>query len=266
MSFSSKRREVTCLTIAGSDSGGGAGIQADLKTFAAHDCYGASVITALTAQNTLGVQDVHHVNASFVTAQYESVTSDFSVDCIKIGMLATAEIIDALADLFRRDAQRLPPVVLDPVCVSTSGHRLLAEDAIDSLRTKLLPLCQIVTPNLSEAELLSGHKIASIEDMQQAAKLISAYGVPWVMVKGGHLPQGEGDERYVVDLLYNGTKDSSISARRPFLDSKNTHGTGCTLSSAIAANIARGETSTWLLQSCFHGSWRASLERCTQSR
>jgi hydroxymethylpyrimidine/phosphomethylpyrimidine kinase len=221
------------LTIAGSDSGGGAGIQADLKTFSALNVYGASVITALTAQNTRGVSAVHVTPAEFVVQQMEAVFSDLAVDAVKIGMLANAAIIEAVAgDLAKRDKL----VVLDPVMVATSGDRLLATDAVEALRRKLLPLALVVTPNLPEAAALLDEPMAETEDAMRAqAGRIRALGPRAVFIKGGH---GEGHES--VDVL--ATADGVMRLAAPRVATSNTHGTGCTLSAAIAAYLARGHS------------------------
>lgn len=221
------------LTIAGSDSGGGAGIQADLKTFAANGVYGTSAITALTAQNTQGVFAIHDVPLVFIAAQIDAIFADFDVAAVKIGMLSRAETIRVVAaELRRRSARR---IVLDPVMVATSGDRLLNEDAVTALRTELMPLAEIVTPNLHEAAALSGQPLAQNErEMEAQGRDIFAFGPRWVLIKGGH---GTGDE--AVDLLIGGDGHvTRLAAKR--IDTKNTHGTGCTLSSAIAANLAKG--------------------------
>ena len=219
------------LTIAGSDSSGGAGIQADLKTFAALGVYGASVITALTAQNTLGVTGIHQVPAEFVTAQIDAVFSDLAVGAVKIGMVAQPASIDAIvAGLTRWSPKH---VVLDPVMVATSGDRLLATEAVEALRTKLIPLASVITPNLPEAELLLGHAIADLAGMRAAATELLSLGVAAVFLKGGHLP-GDSD---VVDLFADSTGISEIAHPRLRIEA---HGTGCTLASAIAANLCRG--------------------------
>jgi hydroxymethylpyrimidine/phosphomethylpyrimidine kinase len=221
----------TALTIAGSDSGGGAGIQADLKTFAAHGVYGTSAITAVTAQNTLGVSMWQALPTDLVTAQIEAVAADIGADAVKIGMLANAAIVEAVtaavADL------ELPHVVLDPVMVAKGGDRLLEETAIDAMRTELLRHAQVVTPNVLEAEVLSGMPIRSIADMREAGLRILRLGPRVVLVKGGHL---EGPES--VDVAC--TEHRVFELRRPRIPGRRTHGTGCTLSSAIAANLALG--------------------------
>lgn len=220
------------LSIAGSDSSGGAGLQADLKTFSACGIYGATIVTALTAQNTRGVQGVHAVPPAFVTAQIDSVFSDLPIDAVKIGMLATAPVIKAVADgLVRHRAHR---IVLDPVMVATSGDVLLAPDAIETLRRDLLPLATLVTPNLPEAAQLLGDTIAQDETaMRTQADRIRALGPQAVLIKGGH---GSGNES--ADLLVSAEGMTRFSA--PRLATRNTHGTGCTLSAAIAAGLAKG--------------------------
>jgi hydroxymethylpyrimidine/phosphomethylpyrimidine kinase len=220
------------LTIAGSDSGGGAGIQADLKTFAALDTYGMSVLTALTAQNTVGVHGVHEVPPAFVRAQLDAVAGDIGVDATKLGMLASAEIIGAVAEGIRHHG--LERLVVDPVCASKHGDPLLRTDALDALRTEILPLAEVVTPNLGEVALLTGVEVADVGDLPRAAEALLALGPRWVLVKGGHLP-GDVD---AVDLLSDGTTTVEVRAER--LDTVDTHGTGCTLAAAIAAHRARG--------------------------
>jgi hydroxymethylpyrimidine/phosphomethylpyrimidine kinase len=221
----------TALTIAGSDSGGGAGIQADLKTFAAHGVYGTSAITAVTAQNTVGVVAVYALPADIVTAQIEAVASDIGVDAAKTGMLATAAIVEAVAAAI--DTLDLPRVVVDPVFVAKSGDRLLEDAAIASIKAELIPRAFLVTPNVVEAELLSGCRIASLDDARAAARRIQGLGPTAVLIKGGHL---FGDE--AVDLLFDGRVFTELKG--PRLATQHTHGTGCTLSAAIAANLALG--------------------------
>ena len=218
------------MTVAGSDSGGGAGIQADLKTFAALGVYGCSAITSLTAQNTRGVQGVLPIPPAFVQAQISSVLSDIPVGAIKTGMLATAEIISAVADSF---AANDIPLVLDPVMVATSGDRLLAEDAINTLIARLIPRASILTPNLLEAAaLLSAPVACSVAEMEQQARHLLSMGARAVLVKGGH---GLGEES--TDVLLTATGVELFSAKR--IATCNTHGTGCTLASAIAAGLAK---------------------------
>jgi hydroxymethylpyrimidine/phosphomethylpyrimidine kinase len=220
------------VTIAGSDSGGGAGIQADLKTFSALGVYGASVITALTAQNTLGVQGIHDVPPGFVAQQINSIFSDLAVDAVKIGMLSRPAIIEAVAEGLER--HRATQVVLDPVMVAASGDRLLAPEAVDALRNALLSKALLVTPNLPEAAALLDEPMASDERaMRRQAERILALGPKAVLVKGGH---GAGTES--TDLLLDARGVRRFTA--PRVDTRNTHGTGCTLSSAIAAGLAKG--------------------------
>lgn len=221
------------LTIAGSDSGGGAGIQADLKTFAALGCYGASVVTALTAQNTRGVQAVHEVPPSFVAAQIDSVLSDIGVDAVKIGMLASAPVIEAVARAL--EPRHHGPIVLDPVMVAKGGAKLLADDAIDALKRLLLPRATIITPNLPEAEALLGWRIESRPAMEDAARAIIALGARAVVVKGGHLDALTSD-----DCLLLAGSDAPIWLAGRRIATRNTHGTGCTFSAAIAARLAQG--------------------------
>jgi hydroxymethylpyrimidine/phosphomethylpyrimidine kinase len=220
------------VTIAGSDSGGGAGIQADLKTFSALGVYGASVITALTAQNTQGVRAIHDVPPEFITAQIDAVFSDFDVHAVKIGMLSRTATIDAVAGGIER--HRMKNVVLDPVMVATSGDRLLAPDAIDALRRLLIPRARVITPNLPEAAALLDAPLAKNEDeMRAQAQRLLALGAAAVLIKGGH---GSGAES--VDLLADKNGVVRLAAER--VVTRNTHGTGCTLSSAIAAELAKG--------------------------
>ena len=219
------------LTIAGSDSGAGAGIQADLKTFAAHGVYGTCAITAVTAQNTLGVVCWQALEADLVTAQIEAVVADIGTDAVKIGMLANAAIAEAVAAAIR-DLD-LPQVVVDPVLIAKGGDRLLAEEAIATIRLELLPLAHVVTPNIPEAEALTGSSIHSLEDMRDAAMRILRLGPRVVLVKGGHAGGAES-----IDVCV--TAAGSFEIRGPRIDTPHTHGTGCTLASAIAANLALG--------------------------
>ena len=222
----------TTLTIAGSDSGGGAGIQADLKTFQELDTFGMSVVVALTAQNTVGVHGVSTVPAAFVAQQLDAVVEDLGVDAAKTGMLASAAIIDVVADGVERHG--LERLVVDPVAASKHGDALLEPDAVAALRTRLLPLAEIVTPNLGEVALLTGVEVRGVDDLADAARAVHALGPRWVLVKGGHLPGNED----AVDLLSDGVRDLRIASAR--LDTQDTHGTGCTLAAAIAAHRARG--------------------------
>jgi hydroxymethylpyrimidine/phosphomethylpyrimidine kinase len=221
------------LTIAGSDSSGGAGIQADLKTFAALGVYGASVITALTAQNTQGVTGIHQVPADFVTAQIDAVFSDLAVGAVKIGMVAELDVIGAICAGMAKWQPR--HVVLDPVMVATSGDRLLRSDAVEALRTKLIPLAALITPNLPEAAALLDERLAASEDaVAEQGKRLLALGPRAVLIKGGH---GKGSQS--IDYLVTEAGIVPLPAAR--IATKNTHGTGCSLSSAIAAGLARGE-------------------------
>jgi hydroxymethylpyrimidine/phosphomethylpyrimidine kinase len=220
------------VTIAGSDSSGGAGIQADLKTFSALGVYGASVIAALTAQNTRGVQGIHDVPPAFVTQQIDSVFSDLSVGAVKIGMLSRPETIEAVADGLARHRAR--NVVLDPVMVATSGDRLLAPEAVDALRKRLIPAALVITPNLPEAAaLLEGAEARTEDEMRTQGERLLALGATAVLIKGGH---GEAPES--VDILVEHSGTTRLPA--PRIATRNTHGTGCTLSSAIAAGLAKG--------------------------
>jgi hydroxymethylpyrimidine/phosphomethylpyrimidine kinase len=219
------------LTIAGSDSGGGAGIQADLKTFSAFRVFGMSVLTAVTAQNSLGVQGVENLPPEFVALQLASVLSDFGADAAKCGMLSTAPIIEKIAETLAQ--YPVEKLVVDPVMVAKAGAALLEPDARRALIERILPLALVVTPNLPEAESLAGIPVTSRADMEEAARRIHALGPRYVLVKGGHL---KGD---ALDLLWNGKSFTAFSV--PRIDSSNTHGTGCTLSAAIAAGLARGQ-------------------------
>jgi len=221
----------TALTIAGSDSGGGAGIQADLKTFAAHGVYGTSAITALTAQNTIGVTGVHAVPDDFVTAQIEAIVSDLGCDAVKTGMLANSTIVEAVAAAI--EALELPNLVVDPVMVAKSGDHLLDEEAVHALRWTLLRLARVVTPNIPEAEVLAKMSITSVADMKEAARRIAMLKPSAVVIKGGHLAGPE-----VVDILLE--KGAFHEWVGPRIEGPNTHGTGCTFASAIAAHLAKG--------------------------
>jgi hydroxymethylpyrimidine/phosphomethylpyrimidine kinase len=221
------------LTIAGSDSSGGAGIQADLKTFAALGVYGASAITALTAQNTKGVTGIHAVPAAFVTAQIDAVFSDLDVGAVKIGMVAQAGSIDAIASALAR--WKPGHIVLDPVMVATSGDRLLAAEAVEALRTKLMRLASVITPNLPEAAALLEEPIARSEaEIESQGRRLLGLGCRAVLIKGGH---GEGSQS--IDYLVSADNTIALAASR--LATRNTHGTGCSLSSAVAAGLAKGE-------------------------
>ncbi|OEH86204.1 bifunctional hydroxymethylpyrimidine kinase/phosphomethylpyrimidine kinase [Desulfuribacillus stibiiarsenatis] len=223
----------TGLTIAGSDSSGGAGIQADLKTFSALGVYGMSVITAITAQNTVGVQAVEEVSGNMVGQQIDAIFQDIPADAVKIGMVSSANIIQVIADKVKQ--YNMKHVVLDTVMISKSGCHLLKPEAIEALKKYLIPSAYIVTPNIFEAEVLTEMKIRTIEDMQSAARKIYEMGVPYVVVKGGHLEQQD-----CVDILYDGSDFRYYSTNR--IDTKNTHGTGCTFSAAIASHLALGKS------------------------
>lgn len=218
------------LTIAGSDSGGGAGIQADLKTFTVFGVYGMSVLTSITAQNTQGVVGIHDLPAQFVALQLEAVLRDLGADAAKTGMLSNAEIIEAVCEKIR--THRLNKLVVDPVMLAKSGDPLLREDAQDALRQQLLPLAMMITPNLPEAEVLIEQKIDSPHEMRRAAKAIFALGPRYVLIKGGHLT-GEA-----LDILYDGNTYTEFKSQR--IETQHTHGTGCTFSAAITACLARG--------------------------
>jgi hydroxymethylpyrimidine/phosphomethylpyrimidine kinase len=225
-------RYARVLSIAGSDSGGGAGIQADLKTFAALGCYGMTAITALTAQNTLGVSGIHGVPPEFLKAQIQAVVEDIGVDAVKLGMLHAPEIVEVVA--WAIDRYQLKNVVLDPVMVATSGDRLIEDETVQVLVRELFPRAVVVTPNLDEAALLVGHAIDGVAALDAAADELLALGAKAVLLKGGHLP---GEEVVDVLLQAGGNRKRLASAR---IASRNLHGTGCTLSSAIAAHLALG--------------------------
>ena len=221
------------LTIAGSDSSGGAGIQADLKTFQAHGVFGMSAITAVTVQDTRKVYDIQELYPEIVHDQITCLFDDIEIHAVKIGMVSSIELIQAIAKALK--AVKPPPIVLDPVMISKSGYRLLNQDAQDALIQHLFPLAEVITPNTYEAQALIGRNIKNIDDMKSAALDILKLGAKKVVVKGGHL---EGDR--ATDILYDGRDLKKIQSR--WVETKNTHGTGCTFSSAIAANIALGKT------------------------
>jgi hydroxymethylpyrimidine/phosphomethylpyrimidine kinase len=221
----------TALTIAGSDSGGGAGVQADLKTFLACHVHGMAAITAVTVQNSLGVSGFYELPAHAVAEQIESVATDIGVDAAKTGMLASAPIIAAVADTVRR--LRIEPFVVDPVAASQHGDPLLQPDAFAALRDSIIPLATLITPNLGEVRLLTGIEVRSRADMNDAARALHALGPQWVLVKGGHLPEGDA-----VDVLYDGSSFLEFTAPRS--DTAHTHGSGDTLASSITAALARG--------------------------
>ena len=218
------------LTVAGSDSGGGAGIQADLKTMLAHGVHGMSVIAAVTAQNSVGVQGYWELPVEAVLAQLDSVLGDIGVDAVKTGMLASPALVQAVADRLRTETA---PLVVDPVGVSKHGDPLLQDEAVEVLRRELVPLATVVTPNLPEVEQLTGVRVDDAAGLPRAAEAVLALGPTWVLVKGGHLA-GEA-----VDLLTDGTVTRTY--RAPRLDNRHTHGTGCTLASAIASRLALGD-------------------------
>jgi len=225
----------TALTIAGSDSGGGAGIQADLKTFAAMGVYGTSAVTAVTAQNTLGVTAWEPVSTELVIAQIEAIAGDLPPDAVKTGMLATVAIVEAVAAAI--EGLELPNLVVDPVMIAKGGDRLLREDAVSAIKAHLLPLAEVLTPNIPEAEVLAGVRIATMDDMRSAGRRIRAMGPRVVVVKGGHLGREvSGDQ--VIDVVC--AADGEFELRGPRIETRHTHGTGCTFASATAAQLARG--------------------------
>ncbi len=221
------------LTIAGSDSGGGAGIQADLKTFSALGCFGMSVITALTAQNTVAVTGIHPVPAAFIAAQIDAVLSDIGADAVKIGMLHSPEVIRTVAATLKR--HNCSPIVLDPVMVAKSGDKLLRDDAVQALKEELLPLATVITPNLPEASVLLARSVTCREQMKDACRDLAALGCSTVFLKGGHL---QGNE--ITDLLYDARTRETVELKSRRVETPNSHGTGCTISSAIAAGLAKG--------------------------
>ncbi|MBD3168865.1 MAG: bifunctional hydroxymethylpyrimidine kinase/phosphomethylpyrimidine kinase [candidate division Zixibacteria bacterium] len=218
------------LTIAGSDCSGGAGIQADLKTFAAFKVFGMSAITAIVAENTVGVQAVYDLPVDIVIEQIKSCVDDIGTDAVKIGMLSNPEIVIAVSDYIREI--KLPNVVVDPVMVAKSGDPLLTEQARETVKKHLLPLATVITPNKFEAEVLTGMKLNSLLDFKEAAGQLKETGCGWVVVKGGHLT---GDN--AIDVIFDGDNFTELPAR--FIDTRHTHGTGCTFSSAIAAGLAK---------------------------
>lgn len=220
------------LTIAGSDSGGGAGIQADLKTFSARGVFGTSAITALTAQNTLGVQGVYEIDASFVESQIDSVMSDINPQVWKTGMLANADIVRTVAKCAKKYS--LPKIVVDPVMLARGGDSLLKIDAVETYKTDLFPLTLVLTPNRKEAEYISGETIDNLEDTRKVARRIKEMGPTNVLIKGGHIET----MNEAVDILFDGNKFTEFHS--PRVETKNTHGTGCTYASAIAAELAKG--------------------------
>ena len=232
-----KKKYPKVLSIAGSDCSGGAGIQADLKTFTVFGCYGATVLTTLTAQNTTGVQDIFPIDPEFIGKQIDSVLSDIQIDTIKIGMLYDSKIISIVAEKIKQ--YNFKKVILDPVMVATSGDRLLKEDAIKILKEKLIPLAMILTPNIKEAEILSGINIKTKKNMEESANIIKNLGVHNVLIKGGDFQSKDSNDC----LLYKSQKGYKITwFKSERIKTKNIHGTGCTLSSAIACCIAKGYT------------------------
>ena len=223
------------LTIAGSDSGGGAGIQADLKTFSAIGCFGTSVITALTAQNTVAVTGIHPVPPAFIAQQIDAVLTDIGTDAVKIGMLHSPEVITTVADALRR--HQAGNIVLDPVMVAKSGDKLLRDDAVQALKSTLIPLADVITPNLPEAGVLLGRESIAENQMEDACRELAALGCRAVLLKGGHLKGADSP-----DLLYIDGDPAPVRLDADRIDTPNSHGTGCTLSSAVAAYLARGES------------------------
>ncbi len=220
------------LTIAGSDPSGGAGIQADLKTFSACGCYGMSALTAVVDENTVSVKGVHPIPPEFVAGQIRSVLDDLGTDAVKIGMLHSSELILAVRDTLAR--YRIRNIVLDPVMVATSGDKLLQDEAVDALKQELIPHVRVITPNIPEAEILLGRRIERQDELPDLARELSAGRVS-VLLKAGHLTDKE-----LVDVFYNAEEDRTLLLRSKRMDTRNTHGTGCTLSSAVAAFLARG--------------------------
>lgn len=225
------------LTIAGSDSSGGAGIQADIKTFQAHGVYGMSAVTAVTVQNTKGVYDIQEMKPQILGDQICCLFEDITIHAVKIGMVSNIELIKTISDSLK-SIKDLPPVVVDPVMISKSGYALLKQDAQDALVKYLFPLAEVVTPNIFEAEKLIQKGIRNIGDMKAAACDLVGLGAKKVVIKGGHMSEYMGD-RYATDILYDGSSYNELTS--PRFITKNTHGTGCTFSSAIAANLALGE-------------------------
>lgn len=232
-----KREYIKVLTIAGSDSGGGAGIQADIKAISALGCYATTAITAVTVQNTLGVEAVHPIPLDILGGQIEAVLSDIGTDAVKIGMLHSSEVVEVVAEALQR--HNITNIVLDPVMVSTSGHRLIEESAIATLQQKLLPMARVITPNIPEAEILAGVKIDTNDQLAAVARALSQGGKVSVLLKAGHLT-----DNHLVDVLYNAEDDSIVELPSERCYTPNTHGTGCTLSSALAATLAQGHSLT----------------------
>lgn len=231
------KRYYRVLTIAGSDSGGGAGIQADIKTISAMGCYAASAITAITVQNTLGVQAVHPIPLEILKGQIDAVLLDIGADAIKIGILHSSEAVNIIADTIEK--YNITNVVLDPVMVSTSGHKLIEEDAIEAIKSRLISLTRVITPNIPEAEILAGCLISGEQDFDKVARKLSDNGNVSVLLKAGHL-----DGECLVDYFYNAENGTMTKLPSKRVQTRNTHGTGCTLSSAFAAALAKGEELT----------------------
>lgn len=221
------------MTIAGSDSGGGAGIQADLKTFAALGCFGTSAITAITAQNTVGVTAVHEAPVEIIAAQIDAIIDDIGADAVKTGMLSSVQIVELVAAKAREHDFKV--LVVDPVMISATGARLLRQEAVDTIKRVLIPAATVVTPNIPEAEAITGAEIKDLAGMREAARAIHALGPRWVVVKGGHLKADHS-----TDVLFDGSDFSEYEARR--IETVSTHGTGCTFASAVAAGLAHGRS------------------------
>ena len=233
------------LTIAGSDSGGGAGIQADIKSISANGCFATSVITAITAQNTLGVNAVEGLSVDIIEKQIDAVLNDIGTDSVKIGMLHTTEVVHCVARMLRK--YEVDNIVLDPVMVSTSGHRLIEESAIEVLKSELIPMARVITPNIPEAEILLGKSITRQEELPEATRqLAEKYGVS-VLLKAGHLV---GEE--LMDIFYNNETGETIELNARYINTRNTHGTGCTLSSALASQLAKGLSLTEAVRTAKH--------------
>ena len=230
-----KRHYSTVLTIAGSDSGGGAGIQADIKAISATGSYAASAITAITVQNTIGVQSVFPVDIPTIVGQIDAVLEDIGADAVKIGMLHSAKVVTAVASALRKYG--IKNVVLDPVMVSTSGHRLIEESAIEVLKSELIPMARVITPNIPEAEILYGGKITGQAELPAVARALSMNGKVSVLLKAGHLTEDK-----LTDIFYNAENDTILKLSSCRLNTCNTHGTGCTLSSAFASYLAQGQS------------------------
>ena len=228
------RQYCRVLTIAGSDSGGGAGIQADLKTFSAIGCYGMSVITALTAQNTCGVNGIHAVPPAFAVEQIDAVLSDMGTDAIKIGMLYSAELIEVVAEALKKHGAS--KIVLDPVMVAQSGDKLLQDDAIKAIKKHLMPLADVVTPNMPEASVLCGRPLKQWRDIESAAQTLAQHGSRSILIKGGH-----AEAEKSTDLLFLAHENRFVRLAAERIKTRNNHGTGCTLSSAIASYMAKGK-------------------------